>query len=63
MKTYRGNRERGKVWIESPDYQGGWSDLPLRLEVFNQHAAWPIMPNLAKRLFHSLRLALLSPLF
>ena len=35
MKTYRGNRERGKVWIESPDYQGGWRDLPLRLEVFN----------------------------
>jgi hypothetical protein len=35
MKTYRGNRERGKVWIESPDYEGGWRDLPLRLEVFN----------------------------
>ena len=48
MKTYRGNRERGKVWIESPDYQGGWSDLPLRLEVFNQHADSPIMPTLAQ---------------
>ena len=34
-----------------------------RLHDFRQHAAWPIMPNLARRLFRSLRLALLSPLF
>ncbi len=35
MKTYRGNRERGKVWIESAEYEGGWRDLPLRLDIFN----------------------------
>jgi hypothetical protein len=35
MKTYRGSRERGKVWIESAEYEGGWRDLPLRLEIFN----------------------------
>ena len=35
MKTYRGSRERGKVWIESAEYEGGWRDLPLRLDVFN----------------------------
>jgi hypothetical protein len=35
MKTYRGSRERGKVWIESVEYEGGWRDLPLRLDVFN----------------------------
>ena len=36
MKTYRGSRERGKVWIESAEYEGGWRDLPLRLDVFNR---------------------------
>ena len=36
MKTYRGSRERGKVWIESAEYEGGWRDLPLRLDVVNQ---------------------------
>lgn len=35
MKTYRGKRERGKVWIESAEYEGGWRDLPLRLDIFN----------------------------
>jgi hypothetical protein len=35
MKTYRGSRERGKVWIESAEYEGGWRDLPLRLDVFS----------------------------
>jgi hypothetical protein len=35
MKTYGGNRERGKVWIESAEHEGGWRDLPLRLDVFN----------------------------
>jgi len=35
MKTYRGSRERGNVWIESPEYEGRWRDLPLRLDVFN----------------------------
>jgi len=34
-----------------------------RLHDMRQHADFPIMPNLAKRLFRSLRLALLSPLF
>ena len=35
MKTYRGSRERGKVWIESAEYEGGWRDLPLRLDIFS----------------------------
>jgi len=35
MKTYRGSRERGKVWIESAEYEGGWRDLPLRPDVFD----------------------------
>ena len=35
MKTYRGSRERGKVWIESAHYEGGWRDLPLRLDIAN----------------------------
>ena len=34
-----------------------------RIHDYRQHADSPIMPNLAKRLFRSLRLALLSPLF
>jgi hypothetical protein len=49
MKTYRGSRERGKVWIESAEYEGGWGDLPLRLDVFNQHADCPIMPTTCGR--------------
>jgi hypothetical protein len=35
MKTYRGSRERGKVWIESAEYEGGWRDFPLRPDVFD----------------------------
>jgi hypothetical protein len=35
VKTYRGSRERGKVWIESAEYEGGWRDLPLRLDIFS----------------------------
>jgi hypothetical protein len=35
MKTYRGSRERGKVWIESAEYEGRWRDLPLRLDIVN----------------------------
>jgi hypothetical protein len=29
MKTYRGSRERGKVWIESAEYEGAICGFPV----------------------------------